>query len=163
VRGATIGLGVGVAVALYARSLATDAPDLLRLAPLRLALTGLTMAASFHIVMLPPIWIELALVPTCASLALFALPAISGLAALPIAADIAAVGSLAVIDVGRLPRLRVGAVDIAAVAPLLALWIAPHLTGRLRFAGRAASVSASVLAALIATGAVWIAMRALGR
>jgi hypothetical protein len=158
-----IGLGVGVAVALYVRSLATvTTPDALRLTPLRLALTGLAMAASFHIVMLPPIWMQLALVPALASLALFALPAVPGLAALPIAADIAAVGSLAVINVGRLPRLRVGAVDVAAVAPLLALWLVPHLAGRLRFAGRAASVSASVLAALIATGAVWIALRALG-
>jgi hypothetical protein len=153
-----IGLGVGTAVVLYARSLATDAPD-----PLRLALTGLTMAAAFHVVMLPPIWIQLALVPALASLALFALPAVPGLAALPIATDIAAVGSLAVIAFGRLPRLRVGAVDIATVAPLLALWLAPHLTGRLRFADRAATVSASVLAALIATGAAWIAMHSLGR
>ncbi len=153
-----IGLGVGVAVVLYARGLAADAPD-----PLRLALTGLTMAAAFHVVMLPPIWIQLALVPALVSLALFALPVVPGLAGLPVAADIAAVGSLAVIDLGRLPHLRVGAVDIAAMAPLLALWLAPHLTGRLRFAGRAASASAGVLAALLAIGAAWIAMRALGR
>jgi hypothetical protein len=153
-----IGLGVGIAMVLYARSLATDALD-----PLRLALTGLTMAASFHVVMLPPIWTQLALVPALASLALFALPAVPGLAALPIAADIAAVGSLAVIDFGRLPHLRIGAVDVAAVAPLLALWLTPHLTSRVRFAGRAATVIAGVLAALVATGIVWIAMRALGR
>jgi hypothetical protein len=153
-----VGLGVGIAVALYARSLATEAPD-----PLRLALTGLTMAAAFHIVMLPSIWTQLALMPALASLALFALPAVPGLAALPIAADIAAVGSLAVIEFGRLPHLRVGPVDIAAIAPLLALWLAPHLTSRLRFAGRAATTGGSVLAALIATGTAWIAMRALGR
>jgi hypothetical protein len=153
-----IGLGVAVAVALYVRSLATDAPD-----PLRLALTGLTMAASFYIVTLPAIWTQLALVPALGSLALFALPAISGLAALPIAADIATVGSLAVIDFGRLPHLRVGAVDVAAAAPLLALWLTPRLTGRLQFAGRAATATAGVLAALAATGVVWIAMRALGR
>ena len=153
-----IGLGVAVAVALYARGQATDAP-----APLRLALTGLTMAASFHVVMLPPIWTQLALVPALVSLALFALPAMPGLSALPIAADIATVGSLAVIDFGRLPHLRIGAVDVAAAAPLLALWLTPHLTGRLQFAGRAATATAGVLAALVATGVVWIAMRALGR
>ena len=153
-----IGLGVAAAVALYARGLATDALD-----PLRLALTGLTMAASFHIVMLPPIWTQLALVPALASLALFALPATPGLVALPIAADIAAVGSLAVIEYGRLPHLRAGPVDIAAVAPLLGLWLTPHLTSRLHLAGRAARASASVLAALVATGAVWIAIRILGR
>ncbi len=151
-----IGLGVAVAVLLYARGLATDALD-----PLRLALTGLTMAASFHVVALPPIWMLLALVPALASLALFALPAMPGLVALPIAADIAAVGSLAVIAFGRLPHLRVGPVDIAAVAPLLALWLAPYLASRLRFAGRAAAASASVLAALVATGIAWIALRTL--
>ncbi len=152
-----IGLGAGVAVLLYVRSL-TDALD-----PLRLVLTALTMAASFHVVMLPPIWIQLALVPALAALALFALPAMPGLVALPIAADIAAVGSLVVIDFGRLAHLRVGPVDVAAAAPLFALWLAPHLTSRLRFAGRAASASASVLTALLATGAAWIASRTLGR
>ena len=153
-----IGLGVAIAVVLFARSLATDAPD-----PLRLALTGLTMAAAFHVVMLPAIWTQLGLVPALAALALFALPAVPALAALPIAADIATVGSLAVIDFGRLPHLRVGAVDVAVVAPLLALWLTPRLTGRLQFAGRAATATAGVLAALVATGVVWIAMRFLGR
>jgi hypothetical protein len=153
-----IGLGAAVAVALYARGLAIDAID-----PLRLALTGLTMAASFHVVMLPPIWTQLALAPALASVALFVLPAMPGLGALPIAADIGAVGSLAVIDFGRLPHLRVGAVDVAAVAPLLALWLTPHLTSRVSFAGRAAAATGGVLAALVATGVVWIAMRTLGR
>ena len=153
-----IGLGVGIAMVLYARSLATDALD-----PLRLALTGLTMAASFHVVMLPPVWTQLALVPALASLAQIALPAMPGLAALPIAADIATIGCLAVIDFGRLPHLRVGAVDVAAVAPLLALWLTPHVTSRVRFAGRAAAATGGVLAALVATGVVWTAMRVLGR
>jgi hypothetical protein len=152
------GLCAGVAVLLYARGLAADVPD-----PLRLALTGLTMAASFHVAMLPPVWVQLALVPAAASLALFALPPVPGLAALPIAVDIAAVGSLAVIDFGRLPHLRVGPVDVAAVAPLFALWLAPHLASRIGFAGRAAMASARVLAALIATGGVWLAVRVLTR
>jgi hypothetical protein len=153
-----VGLGVGVAVLLYARGLASNALD-----PLRLGLTGLMMAVSFHLVILPPAWFQLALMPALAALALFALPTTPALAALPIATDIAAVGSLAVIEYGRLPHLRAGPVDVAAVAPLLALWVAPRLTGRLRFAGRAATTSASVLAAMIAIGAVWIAMRVLGR
>ena len=153
-----VGLGVGVVVLLYARGLASDALD-----PLRLGLTGLTMAVSFHLVMLPPTWVQLALVPALGALALFALPVTPALAALPIATDLAAVGSLAVIEYGRLPHLRAGPVDIAAVAPLFALWVAPRLTSRLRFAGRAAATSASVLAAMIAIGAVWIAMRVLRR
>lgn len=88
-----VGLGVGVVVLLYARGLASDALD-----PLRLGLTGLTMAVSFHLVMLPPTWVQLALVPALAALALFALPVTPALAALPIATDLAAVGSLAVIE-----------------------------------------------------------------
>jgi hypothetical protein len=153
-----VGLGVGVAVLLYARSLAADVPD-----PQRLTLTGLTMAASFHIAMLPPPWVQLALVPAVASLALFALPAMPGAVALPIAADIAAVGGLAVIDFGRLPHLRIGSADVAAAAPLFALWLAPHLASRLGFAGRFATTSARVLAALIAMGGVWLAVRTLAR
>ena len=153
-----VGLGAAAAVALYARVLAAGTPD-----PLRLALGGLAMAAGFHVVMLPAIWVQLALVPALAALALFALPIAPALAGLPIAADIAAVAGLAVIDFGRLPRLRLGAVDVAALAPLLALWLAPRLTGRLGVSGRAASVGASVLAVLLATGAAWLAMRTLGR
>src|SRR4051812_33717192 len=111
-------VAVGIASLLYARSLATDAPR-----PFVLAITGLTMAASFHVVMLPSVWIQLALVPAAASVALFAMPALSGLTALPVGADIAAVAGLAVISFGRLPHLRVGPIEVAALAPLLALWI----------------------------------------
>jgi hypothetical protein len=153
-----IGLGVGVAVLLYVRILATDALD-----PLRLALTGLTMAASFHVAMLPAVWVQLALVPAVASLALLALPAAPGLVAFPIAVDIAAAGSLAVISFGRLPHLRVGPVDVAVVAPLFALWLTPHLASRIGFVGRAAATSAGMLAALIATGGVWLAVRVVAR
>ena len=153
-----VGLGAGAAVLLYARSLTTDAVD-----PLRLALTGLTMAASFHVAMLPSVWVQLALVPAVASLALFALRPAPGLVALPIAVDIAAAGGLAVVSFGRLPHLRVGPVDVAVVAPLFALWLAPHLASRIGFAGRAAATSARVLAALIATGGVWLAVRVLAR
>lgn len=54
-----------------------------------------------------------------------------GLVALPLAADIAA-----------MPLLAVNPIDIAAGSPLLALWLAPRLTPRLTFAGRAAPLAA---------------------
>ncbi len=98
-----IALGVAVAVLLFARALAAS-----MLEPLRLALAGLTMAASLHVVAAPPVWALLALVPALAALAMLALPAMPGPVALPVAADIAAVGSLAVIAIGRFTRLRGG-------------------------------------------------------
>jgi hypothetical protein len=153
-----IGLGAALAVVLFGRGLAGDATE-----PLRLALAGLAMAVSFHVVALPPIWLQLALVPAFAALALLALSAPPSLAALPIAADIAAVAGLAVIDFGRLPHLRVGAVDVAAAAPLLAVWLTPQLAGRLGLSGRTATAGAGVLAAAAAGGVTWIALRTLGR
>jgi hypothetical protein len=86
-----------------------------------------------------------------------------GLVALAVAVDIGALAGLAVIVLGRLPHLRVGRADVAAAAPLLALWLAPRLTRRLGFAGRAAPASAGVLAALIAVVCTWIAVRVLAR
>jgi hypothetical protein len=153
-----VGLGAALAVVLFGRALAGDSAE-----PMQLALAGLAMALSFHIVALPPIWMQLALVPALAALALLALPAPPGLAALPIAADIAAVAGLAVIDFGRLPHPRVGAVDVAAAAPLLAVWLTPRLAGRLGLAGRAATAGAGLLAAAAAGGVSWIALRTLGR
>ena len=91
-----IGLGVAVAVLLFARALAGRALD-----PLRLALAGLTLAAALHVAGAPPIWTQLALVPGLAALAMFALPPMPGLAALPVAVDVAALGCLAVISLGR--------------------------------------------------------------
>ena len=153
-----IGLGAALAVVLFGRALAGDASE-----PARLALAGLAMAVSFHVVELPPIWMQLALVPALAALAMLALPMPPGLAALPIAADIGTVAALAVIDFGRLSRLRVGAVEVAAAAPLLVVWLTPQLAGRLGLAGRIATVGAGVLAAAAAAGVSWIALRTLGR
>jgi hypothetical protein len=86
-----------------------------------------------------------------------------GLVALPIAADIAAVGSVAVIELGRLHHLRVGPVDVAVVAPLIALGLAPRLATRLGVVGAAAATVGKVLAGLIAVGVVWLAVRTLAR
>ena len=153
-----IALGVAAAVLLFARLLAAS-----MLEPLRLALAGLTMAASLHVVAAPPVWALLALVPALAAVAMLALPAMPGPVALPVAADTAAVGSLAVIAIGRFRRLGVGSIDVAALSPLLALWLVPHVAARLRVAGRAAPVVACVVAGAIAVAAAWGAHRALPR
>jgi hypothetical protein len=151
-------LGISMAVLLAAHSLATDAAS-----PLRLVLTGLIMAVSFHVATLRPIWSQMALVPAAASLAPLAAPRLPEPVALPIAVSIVAVGCMAVIAFGGLPHLRVTPVDVAAMAPLFALWLTPRLASQLGVAARSAAASASALAALIAIGSVWIAVRTLGR
>lgn len=147
-------LAVGVAVLLVGHVLTRQALD-----PPHLALVGLTLAGSLFVVAAPQVWIDLALTPGLVALALLALPAMPGPAALPVAADSAAVACLAVLVLGRLPRLGLGRVDVAALSPLLALWLVPYVAARARFAGRVATLAGSVLAGAIAVGAVWAASR----
>jgi hypothetical protein len=86
-----------------------------------------------------------------------------GIGVLPVALDIVAIGSMAVLTLGRAPRLAFGVVDLAVLSPLLALWLAPHTAARVRFGGRAAPLVASVVAGAIAVGVVWGGRRLLGR
>jgi hypothetical protein len=149
-----IGLGVTLAALVFARAL-TD--------PTRLALAGLTMAAALHIAGTPLIWTQLALVPGLAALAMFALPATAGLVALPVAVDVAGLASLSVIAMGRLPRLGLASVDVAALSPLLAVWLLPRAEERLRRIGRAAQLVGALLAGVIAVGCVWVVRQLLHR
>jgi hypothetical protein len=153
-----IGLGVTLAVLLFAWALAGEALD-----RLRLALAGLTLAAALHVAGTPPIWTQLALVPGVAALAMLALPPMPGLAALPVAVDVAALGCLAVINLGRMPRLGFAPVDAAALSPLLAVWLQPRAAERLSRLGRAAPLFGCLLAGAIAVGCVWFARKALSR
>jgi hypothetical protein len=153
-----IGLGVVIAVLVFAQVLAGKT-----LEPLRLALGALTFAAGLHLVGVPPLWTQLALVPAAAALAMLALPPTPGLAALPVAADIAVLGCLAVIAMGRLSRPGFGAIDAAALSPLLAVWLLPVVTARLRLAGRMAPLAGCLLSAAIAVGCVWLARQFLHR
>ena len=146
-----IGIGTALAVLLFARALSDRA-----LAPLRPALAGLTLAAALHVAGAASIWTELALVPGLAALAMLALPPMPGMVALPVAVDIGALASLSVLALGRLPRLGFGAVDAAALSPLLAVWLLPRTQDRLRFAGRAAPVAGGLLAGALAVGCVWL-------
>lgn len=153
-----IALGVGVATILFIRVVATGESQ-----PLRLALAGLTMAASLHVAGVASEWVQLALVPGVAAIAMLVAPPMPGIGVLPVAVDIAAIGSIAVLTLGRLPRLGFGVVDLAVLSPLLALWLSPHTVARVRFAGRAAPLVSSVVAGAIAVGVVWGGRRLLGR
>jgi hypothetical protein len=154
----SIALGVALATALFVRAVATGESQ-----TLRLALAGLTMAASLHLVGGASEWVQFALVPGVVALAMLVAPPMPGIGVLPVAVDIAAIGSMAVLTLGRLPRLGFGLVDLAVLSPLLALWLSPHTVARVRFAGRAAPLVASAVAGAIAVGVVWGGRRLLGR
>jgi hypothetical protein len=153
-----IGLGVVLAVLLFTWALTGQALD-----RLRLAMAGLTLAAALHVAGTPPIWTQLALVPGLAALAMFALPPMPGQAALPVAVDIATLGCLAVVNLGRMPRLGFAPVDAAALSPLLAIWLQPRTAERLSRFGRAAPLFGCLLAGAIAIGCVWLARQVLNR
>jgi hypothetical protein len=152
------GLVVALAVLLFTWTLAGQASD-----RLRLALAGLTLAAALHVAGTPPIWTQLALVPGLAALAMFALPPMPGQAALPVAVDLAALGCLAVINLGRVSRLGFAPADAAALSPLLAIWLQPRTAERLSRFGRAAQLLGCLLAGAIAVGCVWLARKAFNR
>jgi hypothetical protein len=146
-----VGLGVTVVTLLFGRALTVGA-----LEPMRLALAALTLAVALHVAGAPQLWMQLAMVPGLAALAMFALPPMPGLAALPVAIDVAAVGCLASIILGRLPRLGFAPVDAAVLSPLLALWLQPRTVERLRRVGHAAPLAGCLLAGAIAVGCVWL-------
>jgi hypothetical protein len=145
-----IALGVVVAVLVFVRVLGKS-PD-----PLRLGLAGCTLAAASHVAGAPLVWTQLALVPGLAGLAMFAAPSLPSAAALPIAIDIAGLGCLAAIDLGRMRRFGFSAVDAAAMSPLLAVLLQPRTTERMSRLGGLASPTGALLAGAIAVGCVWI-------
>jgi hypothetical protein len=152
-----VGVGVVAAVLVFIRFL-TGSPE-----PLRLALAGLTLAAALQVAGAPPVWAQLALVPGLAALAIVAQAAPAAPAALPLAVDVAAACCLAVIAMGRLPRLGFSAPDAAALSPLLAVWLEPRTTERVRGLGSIAPLAGCLLAGAIAVGCVWLARQAIGR
>jgi hypothetical protein len=144
-------VAVGLAVFVFARALTDRTLD-----PVRPALAALTLAAALHVAGAPAIWLHLALVPGLASLAMFAVPALSGRVALPVAVDIAALGCLTVLLIGRLARLGFASPDAAALSPLLAIWLHPRIGARLPWSGGAAPLAGGALAGGIAVGCVWL-------
>jgi hypothetical protein len=92
------------------------------------------------------IWPLIAGTILAVSCALLALPgAAAGLP--PAVADLGAASAATIIAAGRLPRGGFGPADLAALMPLLAFWLGPRLTPRLRFAGPFAAILAALLAA----------------
>ncbi len=147
-----VGLGTALATLMMARLLTTGAQQ-----PLLAVLASATLAASLYVAGVPLVWLQLALVPALAALAMCVLPPIPGLSVLPVAADIAALSCRVVVAMGRLPRLSLGAIDLAAASPFLALWLAPRAAPRFSLAGRAAPVAAGVLSGAVSVGLTWAA------
>jgi hypothetical protein len=81
-----------------------------------------------------------------------AAPGGGGMAGFAPVATVMAAGSVAVLSVGRLPYGRFGAVDAAALSPLLVLWLTP----RFRRFGR---LFAALLAATIGVAVTWVIAR----
>ncbi|MDR3538200.1 MAG: hypothetical protein P4L71_17025 [Acetobacteraceae bacterium] len=123
--------------------------------PLPLALAAFTLAMALHVVGAPWIWILMALTPGAAVLPLLLVPRLAGLALLPLAADLAATKAAVSLSIGRLAHGGLGAVDAAALSPLLALWLMPHAVTRLRRFGRLGPLLAAVVCGAIAVGATW--------
>jgi len=151
-----IGAGVALGVVLFARAIANNAAG-----PVAPVMAGFTLAAGLYFAATPFEWTQLALVIGFASVAMLVPQATPGLVALPLAIDSACLASLAVITLGRLPRLAVSSVDIAALLPLVALWLQPRLTERLRVARGAAPLAGGLLAGAVAAGCVWLAHQVL--
>ena len=130
--------------------------------PLRPILAATTLAGSFHVVGAPWLWTLLALVPAGAAIPIIAIPKIPGILLLPLATAVAGVGSGAVLTGGRLPHGVIKATDLAVFAPLLAVWLAPHLTARLRAAGWLVPFLGIILSGLIAIAVTWGSLRLVG-
>ncbi len=126
-----------------------------RLGSFSVAAAGLALAASLHLATAPVPWTTLALATGLAGLPLVVLPGVAGLVLLPLATDIVATAAGADLTAGRLARGGLSAIDAATVSPLIVLWLAPALSGRLGQIGRAAGPVGAVLAAAVAVGFAW--------
>lgn len=100
----------------------------------------------------PVPWTGLALVPLAATLGQVAGPRGTWSARLPMAAGLAGLAALAVLAAARLPRGGATRIDLAALAPVLAVWLAPRLMSRLPCGG---GILAALLAAAVAVGLAW--------
>ncbi len=104
----------------------------------------------------PAVWTGCALVLVAASLGQVAAPRGMQTVRLPMAAGMAGLAGLAVLMLGRLGRGGVSRFDLAALAPLLAIWALPRLTTGMPAAGGLVAAGAS---AAVAVALVWAASR----
>jgi hypothetical protein len=129
---------------------------------LRPVMASCTLAAALHVIGAPWAWSLAALVPGLAAVVPLALPGASALAPLAVSLDLAFVEAGVMLSAGRLPRGGLSAGDIAALCPILSLWLLPHLLPRLRGAGRTAPLIAVLAAGGIGVGIAWLWMRVHG-
>ena len=117
-----------------------------------LALWGALAAAGA-----PPLWGVLALVPLAASLGQVGAPREAAAVRLPMAAGLVGMAAMASAALGRLGRGGLSRIELAALAPLLAIWVFPWLGARLlaRLPGGEGGLAAAVASALPAVGLVW--------
>jgi hypothetical protein len=125
----------------------------------RTAIAAAALSLSLHLVLDsgshgPGLWTSAALVVAAVAVVLAA--GTGGVfVVLPVAADLGAMDAAAVLATGRLTRGEVGAVEAAALAPLLALWLEPRLLARLEPVGQASAPLAAVLAVGLAGALAW--------
>ncbi len=130
------------------------------------AAAALALWGALAVARVPGVWTGLALVLLVAGLGSVGAP--RGTAAgrlpaparlpmtvrLPMAAGLAGLAGLVVLALGRLGRGGVSRVDLAALAPLLAIWATPRLAARLPwFGGAGGALAAAALAVAVAWGA----------
>ena len=125
------------------------------MAPLLLA--AISLAGALWVAKAPPVWLLLALAPglvaSLVALALLAAPAVGELLLLPLAINLLAVALAALLAAGRLPRLGINAIDVAVIAPFLAVLLAP----RLRLPAPIGAILAGGLAIFLALAArMWL-------
>jgi|SRR5271165_5694586 len=142
-----VALAVAALVLLIARLLAGQSGSVV-------AGAAASLAVALQLAALPAIWPLFAWAVFAAALVLVFLPDAAGPALVPLAGDLAAAAAAPVLASGRLPRGGIGPVEFAAAAPLLALWLAPRLDARLRFAGRLSGALSAALAAALSVGVV---------
>lgn len=99
-------------------------------------------------------WTGLALVLLVASLGQAGAPRGAATVRVPLAAGFAGMAGLAELALGRLGRGGMSRVDLAVLAPLLAVWATPRLAARLPWlGGLVGALAAAVLAVAVAWGA----------
>ncbi|MBV9785963.1 MAG: hypothetical protein JO264_19345 [Acidisphaera sp.] len=113
-------------------------------APVLIA-ASLALAAALHAVGTTA-WPLLALVPGAAALGAAAAPAVESL---PGVIGLGAAAAAAALAAGRLTHGRLGAVDVACLAPLATAWLAGRLLPRLRGLRGAAELGSALLALLL--------------
>lgn len=129
---------------------------LLRDGPRWLILAALSLSGALWVVQAPPIWLLLALAPALAGLVIMLAPVAGALLLLPVVMDLLAVAAATMLAAGRLARpggnvpggnmFGINAVDLAVMAPFLAVLLVPRMRVRWAIAAPLAGGGAILLA-----------------